>query len=76
MPPIVPEQARNDDKQTGQNGRRLQHADHTTCADALPRQAQYQRLELLAVEFDLTAVANAGPVKSMVTPFFAILFNG
>ena len=44
-------------------GRRLQHADHTACADSLPRQAQHQRLELFAVEFDLAAMANAGPVK-------------
>lgn len=45
------------------NGRRLQHANHTACTDALPRQTQYQRLELLAVEFDLAAMANAGPVE-------------
>ena len=49
------------------NGRHLQHADHTAGANALPRQSQYQRLELLAVEFDLAALANARPVELALT---------
>lgn len=60
MPQIVPEQARKDDKQAGQMA-----GDYSMpiTPTALPLQTYYQRLELQAVEFDLTAMANAGPVR-------------
>lgn len=63
MPPIVPEQARNDDKQAGQMAGDYSVLITPPAPTRCHGKPSTNVLELFAVEFDLAAVANTGPVK-------------